>query len=436
MCDTMLALGDGTEDGEMIFGKNSDRDPTEAQNIVVFPPMDHKQGDTVKCTYIEIPQVEHTYGVMLSQPEWMWGAEMGINEFGLVIGNEALFTKANMHKKNDRLLGMDMLRLALERCKTSKEALDTLIELLEKHGQGGNCKSKGSMYYHNAFLIGDGKEAYVLETADDMWIWKKIKSHYSIGNVITIESEYDGISDNLIPFTIKKGWCKCEADFNFKKAFSGSLMDKLAKGQERRDYSYNSLCQNVGKVNFKKIANILRSHSKYGNSPDWKWNDASLGWVCVHSKGITTPSESTNSTITIFKAGKHYTFSTFGSFPCSQVFRFAYSSDIKTKVQDLYKPATANPDKNTEWWSSGARAFRISTRFKSYINQFGKERDELEAKFVAEALSPQNPNELVKSQKERADKFLNSAEEKLSSEEMVGISGGIKKYRKKCNPLI
>lgn len=52
----------------------------------------------------------HTYAVILSKPSWMWGAEMGSNEHGVCIGNEAVWTKIDADI-TEKLLGMDLVRL-------------------------------------------------------------------------------------------------------------------------------------------------------------------------------------------------------------------------------------------------------------------------------------------------------------------------------------
>ena len=53
----------------------------------------------------------HTHAVILSKPAWMWGAEMGANEHGVCIGNEAVWTKLNgPEDEKEKLLGMDLLR--------------------------------------------------------------------------------------------------------------------------------------------------------------------------------------------------------------------------------------------------------------------------------------------------------------------------------------
>ena len=68
-----------------------------------------------QCTYIEVDQVAHTHTVILSKPAWMWGAEMGANDQGVCVGNEAVWTKLNGPADlEEKLLGMDMVRWALE----------------------------------------------------------------------------------------------------------------------------------------------------------------------------------------------------------------------------------------------------------------------------------------------------------------------------------
>jgi dipeptidase len=85
----LVALGSATVDGSVILAMNSDRAPNEAQYPVFFPRAQHSEA-TVRCTHVEIPQVGETFAVLLSKPFWMWGCEMGANEFGMVIGNEAV----------------------------------------------------------------------------------------------------------------------------------------------------------------------------------------------------------------------------------------------------------------------------------------------------------------------------------------------------------
>jgi secernin len=169
MCDTYLALGNSTRDGSIIFGKNSDRTISEPQLITSKPRMNYPKCEELSCTYISIPQVLETNAVILSQPFWIWGAEMGANEYDVVIGNEAIRTKEPYKEKG--LLGMDLLRLGLERCKTAKESLDIIIELLEKYGQGGAHLQSG-LSYHNSMIVTDSNEAYLIETAGEWWLVK------------------------------------------------------------------------------------------------------------------------------------------------------------------------------------------------------------------------------------------------------------------------
>ena len=203
MCDTIVATPAATRGGVTLFGKNSDREPDEVQNLVIIPRKQHKAGEMVKCTYISVPQAAETARVLLSQPFWMFGAEMGANEHGVMIGNEAIFTREKPSATG--LTGMDLLRLALERGRTAREALDTIISLLEEFGQGGNCGYRQKFFYMNSYLIADAGEAYVLECVKSWWAWKKITGIWSISNVLSLGKDFDAASPGLIENAVKKG---------------------------------------------------------------------------------------------------------------------------------------------------------------------------------------------------------------------------------------
>ncbi|HMY77003.1 MAG TPA: peptidase U34, partial [Blastocatellia bacterium] len=118
MCDTIVAVPPATADSAVWFGKNSDREPGEAQLVEHLPAQKFNAPAKLQCTYAEVPQAAETFEVVLSRPFWMWGAEMGANSRGVAIGNEAVFTKLPVPKAG--LTGMDLLRLALERTATAR----------------------------------------------------------------------------------------------------------------------------------------------------------------------------------------------------------------------------------------------------------------------------------------------------------------------------
>ena len=184
MCDTLVSL---TDDGPL-FAKNSDRDANEAQVLRWYAAADHAPGARVQTTWTEIDQVPHTYAVLLSQPWWMWGAEIGANERGVVIGNEAVFTRRTGDHGDGSLLGMDLVRLALERATDAEDAVVTIVNLLEEHGQGGSCSFEHPRFsYDNSFLIVDPERAIVLETAGRHWATEHVVGRgRSISNGLTI----------------------------------------------------------------------------------------------------------------------------------------------------------------------------------------------------------------------------------------------------------
>ncbi|MFX1592352.1 MAG: peptidase C69 [Promethearchaeota archaeon] len=301
MCDTLVALGNSTEDKSVIFGKNSDRPFNEVQLIAYSPRMNFEKGDTLQCTYIEIPQVSETYAILISQPYWMWGAEMGTNEYGVVIGNEAVHTYESL--RSIGLLGMDLLRLGLERGKTARESIEIMIDLLEEYGQGGGCAyDDPSWLYHNSYIIADPKEAYVLETADKWWIVEKVKSVRSISNGITIRGKGDFRKKGIIQHAIEKAYCKNEESFDFAVTFSGSSISSMPSPYSREGKSNSLLNENAGKITSQLMMEFLRDHQ---------------AGICMHG-GF----ESTGSQVSHLRSGKksiHWFTGT--TLPCVSIYK-------------------------------------------------------------------------------------------------------------------
>ena len=346
MCDTSVVLADASKNGEAFFAKNSDRDPNEAQYLVMLPAQDHKADELVRCTYIEIPQVKHTYQVLLSKPYWIWGAEMGANECGVVIGNEAVFTKLSA-KKEPGLIGMDYLRLALERSCTAKEALDTITDLLKQYGQSGNCSAEHELFYNNSYLITDGKEAYVLETVDRMWIAKKVQDFYAISNALSITTEWDALSDGLIDYALDRKWCKDKKAFNFADAYSDAIFTRFSQGRERRQNTMHCIERGKGGIDLQFMKKILRSHTL---NPQASFPDRSLtAWnVCMHAgPGPIRSSQTTGSLIAQFTKDQPIYWATGTAAPCLSVFKPIWMEgglpDIGPKPEAIY-------DEKVFWW--------------------------------------------------------------------------------------
>jgi hypothetical protein len=194
VCDTFVFR---TESG-MVLAKNSDRDPNEAQLWEWTPAAEHAAGARTRTTYVELPQAARTYATVVSRPWWMWGAEMGANEHGVAIGNEAVFTKERT-SLDPGLLGMDLLRLALERATSARDAVEVIVALLEEHGQSGSCSVEHRRFtYHNSFLVADRDGAIVLETAGRHWATEEVTgSARSISNGLTIPAFAERYADRL-----------------------------------------------------------------------------------------------------------------------------------------------------------------------------------------------------------------------------------------------
>ena len=331
MCDTYICLGSASKNNNVIFGKNSDRLGSENQLLTHAPRKTYSNGEQLKCTFISIPQVSETAAVLLSQPYWMWGAEMGVNEHDVVIGNEAVATKEPLNETG--LLGMDILRLGLERGKTAKEALEVMIDLLEKHGQGGAHNKKG-LNYHNTMIIADPKEAYVLETAGKWWIVEIVKDFRSISNNLSIRGKGDLRKQGIVQHAIEKGYCKDNNDFDFALNFSASPLPDKFPPNSRDGCSMLQLNNNRGNITPSMMMSFLREHD--------------VG-ICMHGRS----NQSVGSQVSELKKDgrKSIHWFTGSTIPCLSIFK---PHAFPVESQRVLKPGP-HVDINPDWfWSQHA----------------------------------------------------------------------------------
>jgi len=191
-CDTLVALGPRTVDGATLFAKNSDRPPTECQPLCFAPRRAHPPAARLRCQYLEIPQASETLAVLGSRPWWLWGFEHGVNECRVAIGNEALHARELPGETG--LLGMDLVRLGLERGRSADEAKRVITTHLERYGQGGSASVDTDRRYHNGFLIADPCGAWVVESWGRHWAARRVRGAAAISNLYSIERDWDELS--------------------------------------------------------------------------------------------------------------------------------------------------------------------------------------------------------------------------------------------------
>jgi dipeptidase len=342
VCDTIAVVGPD----RVLFAKNSDRDPNEAQPLEWLPAAVHPDGSRVRCTWIEVPQVRRTHAVLLSRPFWMWGAEMGANEHGVVIGNEAVFT--DQPYASTGLTGMDLLRLALERADTAAAAVEVIVTLLESHGQGGGCgHEKRSFTYHNSFLVADAREAHVLETAGSLWAAERVAAGArSISNGLTIPG-FAEHSDRL-----KTAVSACRVRRPRTEALAAGAEGPAA------------------------LAVILRDHGPDAAAPRYSPLNGAMAAPCMHAGGLATGSQTTASWISEIRPGGARHWATGTAAPCTGVFKPVLPDrplDLGRAPGDRFDPATL-------WWRHEVLHRRAMRDPSAAFGVFAAERDALEAR--------------------------------------------------------
>ncbi len=344
MCDTIAIV----RPGGVLFAKNSDRDPNEAQGLEWQPRRRHAPGTRLRCTWITVPEVPETHAVLLSRPFWMWGAEIGANEHGVTIGNEAVFTRQPYAAIG--LTGMDLLRLGLERAASAKDAVDVICALLEQHGQGGGCGHENRRFtYHNSFIVADPREAYVLETAGRLWAVEAVRGARSISNGLTI----DGFAARHTE-PIKTWFSRCRL----------------------RQPRTQHLAAGAGGPG--DLMRALRDHGAERGEPAYSWLTGGMSAPCMHAGGNVASSQTTASWVADLTPGAINHWVTATAAPCVSLFKPVRVDE----PLDLGPPPTDIADASSLWWRHEQLHRRIMTDPARLAPLITAERDEIEARWL------------------------------------------------------
>ena len=352
MCDTVVALPPATARGATLLAKNSDRERNEAQGLQIVPAARYAAGSALKATYIAIPQVERTHAVLLSRPFWMWGAEMGANDQGVAIGNEAVHSVVPAQRRR-ALTGMDLVRLGLERASSAAEAVSVITGLLQAHGQGGDCGHLGRFYYHNSFLIADPAEAFVLETVGREWALERVVRARSISNALSI----DGFADRLID----------------------RERDKVSRGTERCARAGSLMARRDGGLTVAAMIALLRDHGPAAEAdPHWTPADLVGRTICMHAGPSDRRSQTVGSLVSELRPDRSVHWVTGTSAPCLSLFKPVL---LETGLPPHGPAPTDRADPASLWWRHEAVHRRVIEDYAPRAAALTDERDRLEADF-------------------------------------------------------
>jgi secernin len=381
MCDTIVALPDATAERIALFGKNSDRERNEAQSVEFAPRAEHVPGTELACTYITIPQARRTYAALLCRPFWMWGAEMGANEHGVVIGNEAVHARTPPQEQ-PALTGMDLLRLALERATSAAETVAVIISLLERHGQGGSCGHLVPRFYHNSFIVADPEEAYVVETMGRHWLVERAKGVRSISNAYSIGRNADRVSAGLDAHIHDAGWRTDAAPDrapDYAPTIADAQRDTISHGRARRARSTKLLQRRRERLTTADMMAILRDHGAIAETdPDWHPQHTTTRTICMHAADGERGGQTVNSLVAELHGKRGVCWVTATAAPCTSIFKPLFA--------DAPPPAhgarpTDHFDPQALWWRHERLHRAMLGDFPIHLAAIRDERDALEAEF-------------------------------------------------------
>ena len=320
---TSLGVGKkATVDGSTYISHSNDGEDDTDPRLVLIPAKDHadgalrpiywapenfpryvgydrgaeayypKPGENISEPIGHIPEVSHTY-------QYFEETYAVLNEHGLAIGESTCssrFGTVAVKHGGKALLSVDTLsQLAMERCKTARDAIITMGKLSEKYGFYGPGSTEGS---GESLMVSDPNEVYVFHILSDpdgissIWAAQKIEYFSIVANMYIIrEIDFNNsdkflYSSNIKDIAIKHNLWTKGTPFDFTKIYSdGEYKHKYYSGRRQAralnlvnsslnlNYTYDNLLYNPYPVEvipenlltYDNVSSIMRDY--YQNTP-------------------------------------------------------------------------------------------------------------------------------------------------------------------------
>ena len=269
-------------------------------------------------------------------------------DVGASIGNHTVFSQEPVEEVPG-LIGMDLVRLGLERGRDAREALEVIAALLEAHGQGGAALGAGASGYHNSFLIADPEAAWLLETSGRRWAAKRV-SLESVSNHMSLRADWQIGSRDLESFARAEGWWSGTGRVDLAAAYRNPHVPGfISEGRQGR--AARLLAAGDGAHDVLSLQCLLRDHgegSAPGDGPpvDAASDDERYYTLCMHSEPVGTTTASMVAALPVDREAPWPVWISFGN-PCVGVFMPVYIDGV---IPACLARGEDEFEEGSSWW--------------------------------------------------------------------------------------
>jgi dipeptidase len=276
------------------------------------------------------------------------------------------------------LLGMDLVRLVVERAASAEQGVAILTALLEAHGQGGPAGYRDRKFvYDNSFILADPEDAWVVETAGRAWAARRIRGIRAISNGLTLRDDWDraasGIGALARDYKLDPG----KGRLDFARTFGDPLLTRAAAAVDRRACNESYLGTRRGAIGVLDAMAALRQH---GRRP----GRGMFASVCAHAAWWPTrrACQTTSSLVAELGTSERVSWLTATAAPCTSLFKPIW---LDAGLPDFGPTPRDHADPRALWWRHERLHRRALADLPGFVAAFAPVRDAIEAKLVRRA---------------------------------------------------